>query len=244
VLYGFYTRINSPKFGSKVNPDLGWNYLRCILVNLEAHKNIKYPSNFQNLPSALYNIVFAALLESANEQREQDQKKRMDEKKEYRWAERLQESSVRKFQEMSKAAGDRINDLAQMRAAQQKSITWKHYYRALAMVLGHHRVGHCGEYSALAVDHLITKQGVSYESVRLIAGTLNGGRDNHICVVVDAGLVKEVENPKSYSQTAIICDPWLDLVATPIEYFRVLEAIGCDFVPKNLRKLSDVVPGT
>jgi hypothetical protein len=109
------------------------------------------------------------------------------------------------------------------------------YYRAIGPGIEQYKEGRCGEYSALAVNKLL-ESGTDYFNIKCLGGSL-GRTNNHVCVVVGAEKDAVAGDPTSFGNFAVICDPWLDLVAYPTEYFHWLGKIDCEFTPNRLTGL-------
>jgi len=187
-------------------------------ANKRAHSTILYPNNYQALPDALANRVWAMIVER------KQQSERRAQKHTYRLPGKYKAMSEDAAQEASKVVGPPLD--------------YRSYYRCLGPVLGRHQTGNCGEYSALVVNTLL--ESVPQQRLRLLQGDL-GEDNNHVCVVLDASDDADPADWRTYGRSAIVCDAWLDLVGLAGEYFRVLRVIDCDFRPDALRRLSERV---
>ncbi len=78
----------------------------------------------------------------------------------------------------------------------------KYFYRKIADIAESRGVGNCGEHAAVAFKHL-TK---NHPQLRIeqIADIAN----DHVFVVIDRNPNSEINNPKTWGDTAIICDAW------------------------------------
>jgi len=186
----------------------------CFAINRDAHQKIRYPNNYQALPAALKTRIKVLLAEELGGA-------------DRRWGWRMQ--SEQRFQSMVRGV--------QEAWVQGTDPTLLNYYRCLAPVVDQHQSGNCGEYVSLVVNMLLDR-GVQESRIRLLKGSL-GRSNNHICVVVDAAPDADPADGATYGGRAVICDAWLDLVAAPVEFFRVLDVIECEFEPDTLNVLND-----
>ena len=182
-------------------------------VNELSHETIRFPQNFEDLPDVLSHRVWALILE----------RKRNDEAKRRKHYKNL----PAKYQRMADAAAEAVGEIQP---------TYLAYYRCLVPVLAQHQIGNCGEYAALVVNELLGS--VEEQRIRLLKGGLGHG-NNHVCVVLDASRDAKPADGRSYGDRAVVCDAWLDFVAVPAEYFRVLNVIKCEFRPVALKGLAD-----
>jgi hypothetical protein len=189
-------------------------------INRTVHGVIPYPTNFPDLPAALSNRVWALIVAEK------------EAKKGYTPSEaKYAYKKATRYKDMTEAIAKAV-DRAHPDSAQP--LSYLAYYKCLVPVVGAHKLGNCGEYAALVVDKLLCK--FDQPSIRLLKGAL-GADNNHVCVVLDADPAAKADDWRTYGATAVVCDSWLDLVAQPSEYFRVLNVLECAFKPNALTPL-------
>jgi hypothetical protein len=195
-------------------------------INNDAHYKIKFPNNLKDLPEVLMSRIFAMLVE--------EKRKKHQELEE----EALERKIVKYIQNRLPKYHDKMTaDARQATSHEVNPLTFATYYRLLGPVLARHQTGNCGEYSALVVNLALRE--IQQDRIRVLRGDLGWG-NNHVCVVIDAAANADPANYESYGGAALICDAWLDLVAAPTEYARVLRLINCDFEPHTFNSLNDV----
>lgn len=196
-------------------------------INAEVHELVPYPANILALPDALCNRVWALIVGEKRKKKGSPDYEPSVQKYAFRRAGEYEAMSSKIAQ-----AVDAVHPDATQRPSHYA------YYRCLVPVVNEHRRGHCGEYAALVVDKLLAK--LSQRSIRLLKGEL-GEDDNHVCVVLGADPSARADDWRTYGGLAIVCDAWLDLVAQPSEYFRVLKILDCQFRPNAMMALHEQV---
>ena len=209
MLYGC-TYSESFLTGGKKSRFLMATVRMCSEINRILHDMIPYPQNWDCLPNKLALKISEKPAIKANK----------------RW---LNDEQV-KYLEM-------VDDL-KTNAKIEGEFNYGSYYKALGPFVRKHSTGNCGEYCSVACN-LMIKRGTDSQRIRLVSGWLEGEDNNHICLAVDVASDADPSDPSSYGPDCVICDPWLDLVATPAEYFACLREIECPFVPSGLRSLTE-----
>lgn len=188
----------------------------CTEINSNVHLVIEYPQNIESLPDLLSSKICQKL-------RAQD---RLDFLKE----------EERKYRAMSKGVQGHYSDLVETEALEKEDVLVKHYFHAVALSVREHRAGNCGEYSALVVTRLI-EAGYPGDRIMQIKGSL--GWNNHVCIGLNVAPEVVAGDPASYGPNCVICDPWIDLVASASQYFAILEKIDMKFVPNSVSAVTE-----